>query len=139
SISRPRLEPIRETQADKVSDRVHITTSESEATRREPNIEEDVATRAAHERNEALGTSLSEAVDKATHAPENERETPTEPLEASAESTQAAETAAEAETEKQQDNQPQVDALLLVASGRRVYAIDPLAQRTLQDAHLELK
>lgn len=134
SVSRPRLEPIRETAAiDKTEkpgqgESVRISTQQAETARREPMIEDDAATKAAHEMNEALGTSLSEAVQQATK-PETEK-TDTERLEVQVE--------VAAETQKQEDKQPEVDALLLVASGRKVWAIDPLAQKSLQNAPLEL-
>lgn len=132
SISRPRLEPVREThqteRLTKQGENVRISTASTEATRREPEIDEDVATRAAHEMNEALGTSLTDAVRQATHADQEKADSPTERMEA----------VVETPVQKQADAQPEIDALLLVASGRKVFAIDPLSQRSLQNAPLEL-
>lgn len=136
SVSRPRLEPVRDiATVDKTREGESVQISKVETARREPMLEEDAATKAAHEMNEALGTSLTDAVQQATHAePETEKEksdSPTEPLEAVIE--------AQAEAQKQKDAQPEIDALLMVASGRRVWAIDPLRQKSLQDAVLELR
>lgn len=135
SVSRPRLEPLRDTPSPdktKAGDSVRIASADAEATRREAHIEEDAATKAAHQMNEALGTSLTEAVQEATKPTEEHpqaQESPTEPIEIGD---------ATAETQKQADAQSEIDALLLVASGRRVYAIDPLSQRTLQNSAMEL-
>jgi len=137
AVSRPRLEPLRDTPAPdktRAGDSVRFASADAEATRREANLEEDAATKAAHLMNEALGTSLTEAVHEATKPTEQadrEQDSPTEPIE-------IGDNEQSAETERQADQQPEVDTLLLVASGRRVYAIDPLGQRTLQNSAMEL-
>ncbi len=136
SVSRPRLEPLRDTPApDKTrqGDAVQIASQDVEQNRREAHLEEDAATRAAHEMNEALGTSLHEAVVQATKA--ETEDSPTEPIELQDQDVTAQPVVATRETDKQ----AQVDSLLIVASGRRVFAIDPLSQRSLQDAALELR
>lgn len=139
SVSRPRLEPLRDTPSPdktRAGDSVRIASPDTEANRREAHLEEDAATKAAHQMNEALGTSLTEAVVEATRPSDElektrEQDSPTEPIE-------VADVQAATEAAKQADAQTETDALLLVASGRRVYAIDPLGQRTLQNAPLEL-
>lgn len=135
SVSRPLLEPLRDTPApDKTrqGDSVKIASADVEQNRREAHLEEDAATRAAHEMNEALGTSLHEAVVQATR-PEPE-DSPTEPIELQDKDVEAQ----PQQTARETDKQPEVDSLLLVASGRRVFAIDPLSQRSLQNVPLEL-
>lgn len=137
AVSKPRLEPLRDTPAPdktRAGDSVRIAPADAEATRREANVEEDAALKAAHQMNEALGTSLTEAVQEATQPTKEdtqEQDSPTEPME-------VGDVEQAVQATKQADAQSEVDALLLVASGRRVYAIDPLSQRTLANTPLEL-
>lgn len=137
AVSRPRLEPLRETPSPdktRAGDSVRIASADAEANRRETNVEEDAATKAAHQMNEALGTSLSEVLHEVT------RPTEDSPAKADAQLEQEMTDQAEARPDEQAKEPAPLeqDALLVVASGRRVYAIDPLGQRTLQNAPLEL-
>ncbi len=135
SISRPRLEPVREegvpTETEKVKESTSVRLGATEETvRREAEIDdEDVAEHAAKEMNEALGTALSEAVHQATHEDQPTDEIETEEL------VEEAEEAPEVEA----DSTAEVEALALVASGRRVYAIDPLGQVSLENPDLLLE
>lgn len=139
SISRPRLEPVREESNDSereasasaVPSEVNVSTED--AIRREAEIDdEDVADHAASEMNVALGTSLSEAVEEATRTTED---TPTERLETTEDSIELTDEHIE---QAENDAVAEIDAFALVASGRRVYAIDPLRQLNLDQPELEL-
>ncbi|MCA8913944.1 MAG: hypothetical protein KDB90_00930 [Planctomycetes bacterium] len=136
AISKPRLDPVREehTEQDtgkvKEGDRVEITREDTEAIRRPAEIDdEDIATVAATEMNEALGTSLSEATQAATvHVPETEELDDTEELN----------TAEMEAAERETSNSPEIDAVALVTSGRRVFGIDPLRQENLTQTIVSL-
>ncbi|MHC4840587.1 MAG: SPFH domain-containing protein [Planctomycetota bacterium] len=144
AISRPKLDPIREENSTDPprSDVVEMQSPDEKTERRELDHETiDTAAAAAMAVDEALGTSLSEAIEAAEvdaeplefeqpEAAEEEHET-TEEIESVGlefEDTEIIDESAESE----------VAALVLVASGRRVYAIDPLSQSKLDDAHLSL-
>lgn len=135
-ISRPRLEPVREEHNEqdtgkvKEGDSVEISESETQATRREAELDdEDVASIAADAMNEALGTSLSEAT-QSVHVPEDDEETEEINTEELVEITEEVEQEAEAGSE--------IDCVALVTSGRRVFGIDPLTQTNLNDPLLSL-
>ncbi|MCB9895020.1 MAG: hypothetical protein H6839_11270 [Planctomycetes bacterium] len=138
AISKPRLDPVREEHAEqdtgkvKEGDRVEITQEDSQAVRRPAEIDdEDIASVAATEMNEALGTSLSEATQAATvHVPETE-----ELEDVDTEELTPAELAA---AEKETSSSPEVDAVALVTSGRRVFGIDPLRQENLTQTIVSL-
>lgn len=140
AISRPRLDPVREEtasvethKADEVvaGDEVHI--GDAETARREAEIDdEDVAERAAEEMNEALGTALTEATAEATKGDETDTEElgPEEMTDVGV---------IESDDEFEAENQPEIDAIALVASGRHVYGIDPLSQQNLSDPEIALE
>ncbi len=134
SISKPHLDPIRDeytvgdTDKIKESNSVRLQGTE-ETVRREAEIDDDdVAEAAAVKMNEALGTALSEAIQQATKVDED---APTDEI-------QTEELPAEAlhVVKQEKASSAEVEALALVASGRRVYAIDPLSQVNIE--HLDL-
>jgi hypothetical protein len=138
-VSQPRLDPIREEQtpeqvAAEGEESSDVTLSDgTQEHRREVEVDDDdIAREAAERMNEALGTALSEAVTKAAI----ESTDVTEELEddVEIEHTPKQEQKSEAETDKGAE----VEALALVASGRRVFAIDPLTQRNLDLTHMSL-
>lgn len=135
-ISRPRLEPVREEHNEqdtgkvKEGDSVKISESETQATRREAELDdEDVAALASEAMNEALGTSLSEATQK-VHVPDDDAET--EEIETE-ELVEVAE-----EVQKEAESRSEIDCVALVTSGRRVFGIDPLTQTNLNEPLLSL-
>ncbi|MCF6227619.1 MAG: hypothetical protein L3J82_02990 [Planctomycetes bacterium] len=146
SISRPKLEPVREenTSEPPRSDTVEVQSENEKTERREldhENVETvDTAAAAAQAVDEALGKSLSEAIESV--------ELETEPLAEPAESEDEDETielndldmevVEEDEPESEVDATPEIAALALIAAGRHVYAIDPLSQNKLEDAALNL-
>ncbi|MEE9311777.1 MAG: hypothetical protein V3V10_05120, partial [Planctomycetota bacterium] len=147
AISRPKLEPVREENATEPprSDTVEVQSAHEKTERRELDDESvgtvDTAAAAAQAVDEALGKSLSEAIESV--------ELETEPLEAPTESEDDQdetielddldmEVLEEDEPDKEVDATPEIEALALVASGRHVYAIDPLSQNKLEDAALNL-
>jgi hypothetical protein len=140
AISRPRLEPVREENHEaegdtgrvKEGDAVKFQDGDTETMRRPAEIdEEDVATVAANAMNEALGTSLSEVTKQATvHVPETEELDDVETEEISDEEMEAA--------EQETSPSPEIDAVALVTSGRRVFGIDPMAQENLNETILSL-
>jgi hypothetical protein len=82
--------------------------------------------------NEALGTALTEAMDSATvHVPETAELEEVDTEEISDEEL--------VEAEKETSPEPQIDAVALVASGRRVFAIDPLRQENLNQTQMSLE
>ncbi|MCA8918875.1 MAG: hypothetical protein KDB32_07340 [Planctomycetes bacterium] len=139
AISKPRLEPVREESHEvdtgkvKESDSVRVSQEDTEALRRPAEIdEEDVASVAAQSMNEALGTALTEAMASATvHVPDTE-----EFVDADTEELSDAELV---EAEKETAPEPQIDAVALVASGRRVFGIDPLKQENLNNTLMSLE
>ncbi|MCB9932122.1 MAG: hypothetical protein H6841_01730 [Planctomycetes bacterium] len=138
AISKPRLEPVREEhhEADtgkvKEGDSVRIAEEDTQAMRRPAEIdEEDVATVAASKMNEALGTSLTEVTEAVSvHVPETDELEEVDNEELSEVELQ--------EAEKESSSQPEIDAVALVTSGRRVFAIDPLSQENLDNTLLSL-
>lgn len=156
SISKPRLEPIREnvsqTDTDKVreSDSVRIAAPVDSTVRRETQVEErDVAEEASLAMNSALGSALTEAVKEAEYEPDEvardyNKETGRLTIEgvehAKQKQAHSEVDAADAETEiapdkpqKQTDAEAgrEIAALALVTCGRMVYAVDPLSQTSL--------
>ena len=137
AISKPRLDPVQErlesdTNKVKEGDSVRFSKEDTEAIRRPAEIDdEDVAMVAATEMNEALGTALSEATQAATvHVPETEELEDTKTAELN---TVELEVAA-----KETSSHPEIDAVALVTSGRRVFGIDPLRQENLTDTLMSL-
>lgn len=133
-ISKPRLEPIREEHPErdtgKVKEGDSVRIAATEATRREAEIDdEDVATVAADAMNEALGTALTEAARLATVEVPEDDDTEEIPAEELRETTEAT---------REVDGSPEIDAVALVTSGRRVFGIDPLSQVNLTDTLLNL-
>lgn len=119
-VSQPNIEPIKEAQTElRPNQSVKISPTE-EVARREAKVETDAPAPPA-EKTEAAGVPLTE-VFETVEAPGEKIETLDIPD----------------ETEKQAAAETGVDALCLVASGRRVYAIDPLRQKALEDAALSL-
>ncbi|MCC6464493.1 MAG: hypothetical protein IT463_04045 [Planctomycetes bacterium] len=143
AISRPLLEPVRDsahaesdTNKVKESDSVRVSAADSEATRREVAVEpEDEVAKAAARMNEALGTALQHPLETAptTEPAQVEQEARTEPVEMvpAAELHEVKEAAEDA-------RESDIAALALVVCGRRVFAIDPLRQRSLDDSVLTL-
>ena len=122
-VSQPNIEPIREAQTEfRANQSVKIAPTE-EVARREAKVETDTPAPPA-EKTEAVGVALTTGAEKS--------DTPTEKLE-TLEALDIPD-----ETEKQKAAEAGVDALCLVASGRRVYAIDPLRQKSLDEAVLNL-
>lgn len=136
SISKPRLEPIRDEHLQSDTDKIKESNSvrlqgTEETVRRNAEIdEEDIAEAAAVKMNEALGTALSEAIEQATT---HDEEAPTEEINADEVPAEALQT-----VQKESASNPEIEALALVASGRRVYAIDPLSQENLERLELSL-
>lgn len=122
-VSQPDIEPIKEAQTEfRANQSVKVAPTE-EVMRREAKVETD-APAPPTEKTEAAGVALTtdaEATD-----------TPTEKLE----SLEALDNPSEAQ--KQSAAETGIDALCLVASGRRIYAVDPLRQKALEDAALSL-
>lgn len=137
-ISKPRLEPVRDeahegdTGKVKEGDSVELSQEDTQALRRPAEIdEEDVAGIAVQHMNEALGTALTEAMEAATvHVPETHELDEVDTEELSDEDM--------VEAEKETAPEPQLDAIALVASGRRVFAIDPLRQENLNQTQMSL-
>jgi hypothetical protein len=135
-VSQPRLDPIRDEQTEEQVAAEREESSDvpfsdgTQDNRREVEVDEDdVARQAADSMNEALGTALSEAVANIyTQDEETADQTDIESIEFEDEET----------PEVEADSSTEVEALALVASGRRVYAIDPLTQRNLQHTHVSL-
>lgn len=122
-VSQPNIEPIREAQTEfRANQSVKIAPTE-EVARREAKVETDTPAPPA-EKTEAIGVALTTNAEKS--------ETPTEKFE-TLEALDIPD-----ETEKQKSAETGIDALCLVASGRRVYAVDPLRQKTLDEAMLNL-
>lgn len=116
-VSQPSIEPIKEAQTTlRPNQSVKIAPTE-EVARREAEVETDAP---AVENSVASGVPLTEVVE----------------VDAETAKTEAVDIPDE--TEKLAAAQTGVDALCLVASGRRVYAIDPLRQKALEDAPLNL-
>ena len=127
AVSQPNIEPLRESPQTEIRSNQSVKISQSEEVqRREARVETD-APHQVGEKTEALGTALTDAVQKT--------ETPTERLSgADAEEI----TLTEVPQEAQAADEKSVDVLCLVASGRRVYAIDPLQQKDLENLPLNL-
>ncbi len=122
-VSQPNIEPIREAQTEfRANQSVKIAPTE-EVVRREAKVETDTPAPPA-EKTEAIGVALTTNAEKS--------ETPTEKFE-TLEALDIPD-----ETEKQKAAETGIDALCLVASGRRVYAVDPLRQKSLDEAMLNL-
>ncbi|MDH5641964.1 MAG: hypothetical protein OEY28_11780, partial [Nitrospira sp.] len=147
AVSQPQLEPIRDTNEEEESDSdsVRLSNTEEQTHRRETNIEQAPATNAAAETNEALGSALKEDLAVEADAPavnigSLELVRAEEQAEKYIDSYHLAEVEKQkvAAAEAEADDEPEIDALALVTSGREVYAIDPLRQSSLDKPHTKL-
>lgn len=122
-VSQPNIEPIKETASEvNAGQSVKLAPTE-QVVRREAPVEAEPAAPVT-ERIEAQGTALTENV----------------PVAASLDNAELAEVDVpdETATQRVEQGETSVDALCLVASGRRVYAVDPLRQKSLDDLPLDL-
>lgn len=148
AISRPKLEPIKEEGEKKHSnsDTVEVNSPEEKTERRKLDEESvDIASAAAQAVDVALGTSLSEAINSVEIEPISmtaeesvKTEDDTEKLDDVELQVLNDETSEDQPTEVNHQTEASISALAVVASGRKVYAIDPLSQSKLDDAFLSL-